>query len=158
MTIRYDELAKLYGQYAAVVREAEDGFRQSVGRMLDAVRDVASNIVGEKIKEKFTGEGRAYRYWALESFDKPHVWFWTRDARIVSPGELRLRAWAGANPSEKVVAGVMSIAAREEIGPIVEEPIPQTLFSVSYESGDGQPIEQLAAKVAKLLSLLRDAG
>jgi hypothetical protein len=158
MTIRYDELAKLYGQYAAVVREAEDGFRQSVGKMLDVVRDVASNIAGETIKEKFTGEGRAYRYWALQSFDKPHVWFWTRDVRIVCPGELRLRVWAGANPSDKVVAGVMRIAAQEEIGPVVEEPVPQTLFSVLYESGDGQPMEQLAGKVAELLSLLRDAG
>lgn len=153
--IQYGDLAKLYGENAAVVREAQDTFKKNVNRVLDEVRDAVSRLAGVKVKEKVTGEGRIYRYWSLDTFDRPHVWFSVMDPRIVSPGEIILRVWAGGNLSEELLAKVRHLSAREEIGPFIEQE-PNSIVSVRYESKDGLPVEQLAAKVATLLTLLRD--
>lgn len=155
-TIQYGELAKLYGQYATVVREAEASFKQGVNQILDQVlKEVRAAVKGVEVKEKVTGQGGVYRYWSLDSFDRPHVWFWAMDPRIVSPGELVLRVWTGSSSSKELDAKVRSLSELEEVGPLAES-VGQSIFSVRYESKDGQSVKHLAAKIARLLVLLRD--
>jgi hypothetical protein len=162
-TIQYEELVKLYGQYAAVVDEAYRSFKLSVNRVLDEIRDAASKAVGTEVKEG----GRDYRCWSLDSLEsdplelnwaRPYVWIDPTDSRIVTPGELVLNVKAAAKkPSVELKNKVLSISRREDIGTLREPPEEGALFSVSYDSRDGQAIAHLGEQVARLLSLLRDA-
>jgi hypothetical protein len=160
MQIEFSELAHLYGEYAKVVQEASAAFEESVGEMLNNLRGAAARIVGTELQEKPTTgfPNLRYRYWAIGSFEFPHVWFWANDPAIVHPGRLTLRAWAGYQPREVVVHRVSALKNREDLGPFLDQAVAAAIFSVSVECGEGQDIDMVARRVANLLQALRDVS
>lgn len=158
-TIQYNELVKLYGQYATVVSEARGSFVATVNQILDVVRRQASALADAQVNEKRSSswDGQ-YRYWSLDPLDKwarPYVWICATDPRIVFPGQLLLNVNA-EKPSNETKNSVLSISKLPNIGPLQEPPEEKSIFSVSYESKDGQSIERIAERVAHLLRILRD--
>jgi hypothetical protein len=158
-SIQFTELAHLYGEHAQVVNATFKAFEQSVDDFLDKLRGAATSILGKDVQEKTTGyPGTRYRYWAIDSFEMPHIWFWATDPAIVRPGYLRLYGWAGRNPTPAVLTKVAAIANRPELGPLSETSVPSALFEMRLECREGLEIEPLAQKIADLLQALRDAG
>lgn len=138
MQIKFTELARLYGEHAKVVQEAAAAFEKCVNEMLSNLRDAAARVLGVEIREKTTGfPGSRYRYWTIESFEVPHVWFWANDPEIVHPGKLTLRAWAGAQPGDRVVNRVSALKSREDLGPFLDQAVAQAIFSVGADCGEG---------------------
>ena len=158
-SIKYSELARLYGEHAKVVEEAYSAFENSVNEMLNSLRKATARVIGSDVLQKVTGFSKnRYRYWEIQKSEVPHIWFWANDPSIIHPGQLVLHAWAGQRPPEEAVRRVVALKNRDDLGPFVDLGIPGALFSVPIESGEGQDMDAIAARVANLLQALRDAG
>jgi hypothetical protein len=93
----FDEAARLYAQYWAVVDSMYKAFEQNVDGFLDAIRDQIGQLIAPAHLQERQTPG--YRYWGIakDDMDKdayPQLWLSTREAKIVLPGELRMTAVA----------------------------------------------------------------
>ena len=162
--VRFSDPARLYAEHAAIVELMEREFLQSISNFLDSIVAALRPMVNpETLREKQTGKQgtRSFRYWWLADTPDdmeahPLLWFETGLSAIVDPGRLAMTVCTPRATKDERVR-YMAVSKEPALAPYSKSASGGTwsLFTFTVTYADGDPIEQVAEPISRLLLALR---